>query len=725
MSEHEAIVENRWRDEEAEGLSDLDLLVYQSRLVGGDPRLVVWGGGNTSLKTREVDFRGRPVDVLRVKGSGSDLKAVVPRDFPGVRLDDVLPLMSRDDMSDEEMVAYLGQTLVEPNAPRPSIETLLHAFVPARSVVHSHADAILALTNNTRSDELLKAVYGDELAVIPYRRPGFLLSKWVGETAQKMPNIKGVVLLNHGLITWHDDPKEAYRLHIEMVERATRYAEERDEGRRTKDEGSSEPSSSVLRPPSAQRREIASRIAPVLRGVLGAHGRVIVRFDDSGEVLRFVSRESVPPDRLPGVLAQGAATPDHILNTKRTALWIGDEGWRIEDEGRRTKDEGEEGRVKTPSSIVHRPSSFVLRRYEAWVREYEEYYRAHTAGEAMLPPVPRVVLVEGVGMFSVGKDSRAATISNDIYRHTIEIVEAAERVGKYRSLPLREAFEAEYWPLELYKLTLAPPEKELSRRVALITGAAGAIGAGIARRFAQEGAHVVCADLDLERAQALAEELTKANPSNRSIAVRMDVTDEGSVREGFVRAVLEYGGVDVLVSNAGVAKGAAIDELTLEEWERNFAVNARGHFLVVREALKIMKAQGTGGSVVFIATKNVVAPGKDFAAYSASKAAEAQLARVLALEGAPFGIRSNMVNPDAVFGESGVWTPELRAARAQAQGIKPEDLEEHYRLRNLLQVEVTADDVAQAALFLASDRSAKTTGTMLPVDGGLREAFPR
>jgi rhamnulose-1-phosphate aldolase/alcohol dehydrogenase len=721
MSEHEAIVENRWRDEEAAELLDLGLLVYQSRLVGGDPRLVVWGGGNTSLKTREVDFRGRPVDVLRVKGSGSDLKAVVPRDFPGVRLDDVLLLMARDDMSDEEMVAYLGQTLVEPNAPRPSIETLLHAFVPARSVVHSHADAILVMTNNTRSDELLKAVYGDELAVVPYRRPGFLLSKWVGETARQRPDIKGVVLLNHGLITWHDDPKEAYRLHIEMVDRAARFA--RDQGPGIKgqltDGGRWTVDGEIQRSLSTeQRRDIASRIAPVLRGALGAHGRIIVRFDDSEEVLRFVSGESIPSDRLPGVLAQGAATPDHILNTKRTALWIGDEGWRIEDEGRRAKGAGQEERVKPPSSIVHR-------RYEAWMREYEEYYRAHTTGEAMLPPVPRVVLVEGVGMFSVGKDSRAATISNDIYRHTIEIVEAAERVGEYRSLPLRDAFDAEYWPLELYKLTLAPPEKELSRRVALITGAAGAIGAGIARRFAQEGAHVVCADLDLERAQVLAEELTKACPSNRSIAVRMDVTDEGSVREGFMQAMLEYGGVDVLVSNAGVAKGAAIDELTLEEWERNFAVNARGHFLVVREALKIMKAQGTGGSVVFIATKNVVAPGKDFAAYSASKAAEAQLARVLALEGAPFGIRSNMVNPDAVFGGSGVWTPELRAARAQAQGIKPEELEEHYRLRNLLQVEVTADDVAQAALFLASDRSAKTTGAMLPVDGGLREAFPR
>jgi rhamnulose-1-phosphate aldolase/alcohol dehydrogenase len=704
MSESEAIIENRWRDEEAEGLSDLELLVYQSRLVGGDPRLVVWGGGNTSLKTEETDFRGRPVRVLRVKGSGSDLKAVGARDFPGVRMDDALPLMERDELSDEAMVEYLGQTLVEPNAPRPSIETLLHAFVPARSVVHSHADAILMLTNNTRSDELLKEVFGDELAVIPYRRPGFLLSKWVGETARQKPDIKGVILLNHGLITWHDDPKEAYRLHIEMVGRA--YARTKYEGRSMDDRRPVIDGGAELPVPASSRRDTAARIAPVLRGALGAYGRVVMRFDDSEEVLRFVSGGSVPRDRLPAVLAEGAATPDHILNTKRTAMWIGDNGSRAMDGGLPVAEQ-----IRTA--------------YDGWVREYTDYYKAHSTGEPFLPPVPRVVLVEGVGMFSVGKDSRAATIASDIYKHTIEIVEAAERVGEYRSLPLKDAFEAEYWPLELYKLTLAPPEKELSRRVALVTGAAGAIGSAIARRFAREGAHVVCADLDLEKAQSLADELTKANPANRAMAVRMDVADEGSVREGFARMVLEYGGVDLPVSNAGVAKGAAIDNLTLEEWERNFAVNARGHFLVAREALKIMKAQGTGGSVVFIATKNVVVPGKEFAAYSASKAAEAQLARVLALEGAPFGIRSNIINPDAIFAGSGVWSPELREARARAQGIEPEELEEYYRKRNLLQVDVTADDVAQAALFLASDRSAKTTGAMLPVDGGLREAFPR
>ncbi|MEO5951686.1 MAG: SDR family oxidoreductase, partial [Chloroflexia bacterium] len=482
----------------------------------------------------------------------------------------------------------------------------------------------------------------------------------------------------------------AYNLHIEMVDRAARFAMQD-----AKPTASSANTALTLE----QRKATAAQIAPILRGVLGAHGRVIARFDDSDDVVRFVSGRSVSPDRMPEVLAQGAATPDHILNTKRRVLRIPNDDQPLPD------------RIRSA--------------YNAWLQDYTAYYQMHTTGEAMLPPIPRIVLVEGVGMFAVGKDSKAATVAQDIYRHTISIVSAAERIGTYRSLTDKDAFEAEYWPLELYKLTLAPPEKELGRRVALITGAAGAIGAGIARLYAREGAHVVCADLDLEKAQALAADLTKANPSNRALAVRMDVTNEESVREGFVQAVLEYGGIDVLVSNAGVAKGSPIDELTLNEWERNFAVNARGHFLVVREALKIMKTQRTGGSMVFIATKNVLAPGKDFSAYSASKAAEAQLARVLALEGAPFGIRSNIVNPDAVFEGSGLWSPELKAERARAQNIDPSQLEEHYRKRNLLQLEVTADDVAQAALFFASDRTAKTTGAMLPVDGGLREAFPR
>ncbi|MFL5731893.1 MAG: bifunctional rhamnulose-1-phosphate aldolase/short-chain dehydrogenase [Chloroflexia bacterium] len=691
-----SIIENLWSESNAKGLDPLDLLVYQSRLVGSDPRLVVWGGGNTSLKTDETDFKGRPAYVLRVKGSGSDLKAVTRRDFPGVRMDDVLPLLEREDMSDEEMLAYLEHTLMEPGSLRPSIETLLHAFVPTRSVVHTHADAILVLTNNDNASNTLAEVFGNELAIIPYRRPGFQLSKQVGQAVRANPHIKGVVLLNHGLITWHDDPQEAYRLHIEMVDRAARYAGGRRSRGMSEAGGGRGSGTSNSKLKTQNSKLAAAALAPALRGMLSQEDRVVMRFDDSEEVLRFVSGGLVPMERMGEVLEEGAATPDHILNTKRTPMWV--EPHNLDD----------------PSELIR-----------AAQESYTAYYQAHQSAEPMLPAVPRVVLVAGLGMFTVGKDSRAATVANDIYHHTIAIIDGAEKLGRYRSLSPADAFAVEFWPLELYKPTLASPEKELSRRVALVTGAAGAIGAAIARRFAAEGAHVVCADLDVEKARALAAGLSKANPNNRALAVGMDVTNEVLVQEAYRQALLEYGGIDILVSNAGVAYSSPVDELTLEDWERSFAVNATGHFLVAREALRVMKAQAVGGSLVFIATKNVTAPGKDFAAYSASKAAEAQLARVLALEGGPQGIRSNIVNPDAIFEGSGLWSPEVREQRARAQGIDPAQIEEFYRKRNLLQAQVTADNVAYAALFYASDRSARTTGSMLPVDGGLKEAFPR
>ena len=692
-TEQITMLADRWSEAEITGRSGLDLLVYQSRLIGSEPQLVLWGGGNTSLKLEERDYRGRPCQVLRVKGSGSDLKAVEPRDFPAVRMDDVLALFERAEMSDEEMVEYLQFAMLDPHSPRPSIETLLHAFVPARSVVHSHADAILALTNNTRADAILKEVFGDELALVPYLRPGFQLSKLVGQAARARPDLKGVILLNHGLITWHDEPREAYRLHLEMVNRAARYGRPAIV--------SAHPALAV--PKLSRRREIAARLAPLLRGLVSREQPLVVRFDDSEDVLRFVSGAALGLERTRAVLQEGAATPDHILNVKRTPLWI------------------EPANLDDAQSLEQATHTAI----ESYTREYRSYFERYQQGEPMLAPVPRVVLVAGLGMFTLGKDSRAAGISADIVHHTFAIMERAEDIGAYRSLPPQEAFRAEYWPLELYKLQLAPPEKQLSRRVALITGAAGAIGAAIARRFAAEGAHVVCADIDLPGAEELAAELTRAWPHNRALALALDVADEESVGAAYQRILCEYGGLDVLVSNAGVAHNGPLDTLSLADWQRSLAINATGHFLVVREALRVMKAQGIGGSLVFIATKNVTAPGKDFGAYSASKAAQAQLARVAALEGGPFGIRSNIINPDAVFSGSGLWSPQVRAERARSHGIEPSQLEEFYRQRNLLHVEVRAEDVAEAALFFASASSSRTTGAMLPVDGGLREAFPR
>lgn len=410
-------VQDRWSAAGAAHLTELELLVYQSRLVGSDPGLVVWGGGNTSLKVFETDYRGRTCHVLRVKGTGSDLKAIVPRDFPALRMDDLLSLLEREQMSDEDMVEYLDYVLLEPHAPRPSIETLLHAFVPARSVVHSHADAILALTNNQHRDEILREVYGEEVAIIPYLRPGFALSRMVGQIASH-PQYKAVILLNHGLITWHDDPSEAYHLHIEMVNRAADYVE------RTAKAQVSLTGESLTIPGAQKRREIAAILAPTLRGLLSKIERVVVHFDDSDDVLDFVTGRTLGLERVRAVIDAGAATPDHILNTKRSPLWI--EPVDLSD-----------------AQAVAAATRTALEQYR---RDYYAYFEQHQRGEPQLTSLPRVVLVAGLGMFAVGKDSRAATVSSDIYHHTIAIVEGAERIGTYQSLSLKEAFVAEYWP---------------------------------------------------------------------------------------------------------------------------------------------------------------------------------------------------------------------------------------------------------------------------------------
>ena len=684
---------SRWNDAEATSLDDLDLLVYASRLVGAETSLVVWGGGNTSIKRTERDHRGRAVEVLRVKGSGSDLKSVQRKDFPGVRMDDLRALLPREDMGDQEMVGYLAHSLQEPGGVRPSIETLLHGFLGARCVVHTHADAIVSLTNNDRVHDVFPAVYGKDVLTLRYLRPGFRISREVADAIAEHPEAKALVLERHGTITWGATVREAYEATLELITRAEEAIAERARGRRA----FGGPRVPALLPDA--RRAEAVALAPRLRRLLSRARRVVVTFDDSPAVAEFAGSADAP--RLSQV---GPATPDHTIYTKRLPCFV-----------------ATDGAARGPAL-----AAAVEQAVAAFARDYTAYFEAHRVEGAELgDPLPRVVLVPGLGMFTAGRDRRTAGIVQDIYHHTIDVIGGASAFGAYVSLSARDAFDVEYWPLELYKLALAPPERELARRVALVTGGASGIGRAIARRLAAEGAHVVVGDLDEPGAVRTAEDIVAAVGSGRALGLGMDVTREASVRAAFEAALLAYGGLDVLVSNAGIAHSAPVADLRLEDWERAFAVNATGHFLVAREAMRALIAQGLGGCLVFVATKNVMSPGKDFAAYSASKAAEAQLAKVLALEGAPHGIRSNIVNPDAVFQDSRLWSAEIRRERAAAQGIAVEELEDFYRKRNLLGVRVLPEDVAEAALFLASDRSAKTTGCTLTVDGGVKEAFPR
>ena len=684
---------SRWNDAEASQLNGLDLLVYASRLVGAETSLVIWGGGNTSIKTRERDHRGREIPVLRVKGSGSDLKSVQRKDFPGVRMDDIAALLGRDEMSDEEMVSYLAHALQEPGGVRPSIETLLHGFLSAPAIVHTHADAVVSLTNNDRAHDVIQGVYGKDVIALAYRRPGFRISRDVADAIADRPEAKALLLERHGTITWGATVREAYEATIELITRAEEAIAEKKKGRRAFGGGRVP----VLEP--AARRRTALAVAPRLRGALGRSRRVVVGFDDSPEVTEFVS--SADASRVSQI---GPATPDHTIYAKRLPCFVVANG-------------GEDSQALFEA---------IERSIEGFVAGYTRYFEENRfEGAQLVDPLPRVVLVPGLGMFTAGKDRRTAGIVNDIYHHTIGVLGNAGAFGEYVSLSAKDAFDVEYWPLELYKLTLAPPEKELARRIALVTGGGSGIGRAVARRLAAEGAHVVVGDLDAASARRTADEIVAAIGAGRALGLEMDVTREASVRAAFEETVLAYGGLDVLVSNAGTAHSSPVARMELADWERSFAVNSTGHFLVAREAMRLLTAQGLGGALVFVATKNVMSPGKDFAAYSAAKAAEAQLAKVLALEGAPHGIRSNIVNPDAVFQDSKLWSAEIRRERAAAQGISVDRLEDFYRKRNLLGVGILPEDVAEAVLFLASDRSAKTTGCTVTVDGGVRDAFPR
>jgi len=684
---------SRWSDTEANGCSDFDLLVYASRLIGAETSLVVWGGGNTSLKVTERDFRGREVRVLRVKESGADLKSVTRENFPGVRMDEILALLEREELDDQAMVNYLVHALLEPGAPRPSIETLLHGFLSFEAVIHTHADAIVSLTNTDRCAGVLREVYGSEVAAIPYRRPGFLLAKEVARAVNQHPKVNAIVLEKHGTITWGRTVKGAYQATIDLITKAEDAIRARNKGRQ-RFGGLRVP----LLGPEA-RREMAVAVAPLLRGLVSRGRRAILQFDDAPDVLEFAGSTEAK------TLSQvGPATPDHTVYTKRVPCLV-----PVDHPG-------------DPDGLKAALGEAV----ERFVADYTQYFEANRfAGAILLDPFPRVILIPGLGMFTTGKDKRAAGLVADIYHHTISVLGAASGFGRYVSLTPREAFDVEYWPLEQYRLSLAPPERELARRVALVTGGASGIGRAVALRLAAEGAHVAIGDLDEGGVHKTAEEIVRAQTTGRALGLFMDVTREASVRHAVEQVVLAYGGLDIVVSNAGIAHSAPLDRTEVDDWERSLAVNATGHFLVARETLRVLKAQGLGGAFVFVATKNVMSPGKDFGAYSVSKAAEAQLAKIVALEGGPFGIRANIVSPDAVFQDSKLWSPQVRQERAQAQGIPVDRLEEFYRTRNLLGASIFPGDVAEAVCFLASDRSAKTTGCTVTVDGGLKDAFPR
>ncbi len=631
-------------------------------------------GGNTSSKLREHDHLNRQVTVLWVKGSGSDMADCTGADFAGLRLDEILPLMRRDEMTDEQMVAYLARCSFEPGRPRQSIETLLHAFLPFPEVDHTHPDAVIALACTRRGRDAANEVFGERMSWVDYIRPGFLLSKRIAEAVAQNPRAECVVMGKHGLVTWGTSAKESYDNTIRIISEAEAAIKEADKRVWT---GASNPVN-----------KNSYVWLPVLRGAISKNRHHVLAVDQSE---RIVSMANTPSAK---TLSQiGAACPDHLVHVKRNPLYL--ESTENDEAIRNAVDE-----------------------YRA---AYESYFEAHRAeGDKMFDSAPRCCLIPGFGLAAAGRDERLADVPRQLYHRAVEVIEGAEVLGGYESLTPAEAFGIEYWPLELYKLSQRPPEKELAGRIAVVTGGGSGIGLASAKRLAEEGAHVCIADIVLENAQRAADEI-----GTRAFAVKADVTNETEVVDVFKACVNRWGGLDILVCSAGIASSAAIEDTELAEWERNFAVLGRGYFLASREAFRIWKRQNIGGSLVFVTSKNAVAAGKNAGAYSAAKAAEQHLARCLAEEGGAHGIRVNCVMPDAVLQGSSIWGSAWRKQRAEAYGIQPEELEEFYRKRTTLKRNVYPKDIAEAVLFFASDRSSKTTGAALTVDAGVSSAYLR
>ena len=684
-------------------------LVERSRKLGADRSVCNWGGGNTSAKAEEVDFRGRPARILWVKGSGSDLATVTEASFTGLYLEDVLPLLERERMSDTEMVDYLAHCFSEPGRPRPSIETLLHGFLPFAHIDHTHADATNYFACAVGGEAQARDCFGDDLIWIPYRRPGFGLAREVSLALRARPEARLVILAKHGLITWGETDEDCYTSTLATIARARDYVESRI----ARADRSTFGGATVSALSANERRSVAAQVAPILRGLVSAEKRQIVRFEDGDDVLAFASNQDAP--RLATI---GAACPDHLVHTKPWPLLV---DW--------TPGQDSEALVASLRGGV-----------TAYVAKYRRYLDANVqqnldpdaaaplyrASDAVSDPHPRVILIPGVGMFTTGKDAAMAEVSAQLYHRAIAVMRGAEACGGFISLSDAESYAVEYWPLEQYKLNMAPPEREYARHVVLVTGAAGGIGSATCRRVAQDGGHIVATDIDLAGVEQLAAYLNQHFGAGRAVAVKMDVTNEVSVRAAFEQAALAFGGVDIIVSNAGLASSAPVTETSLAQWNKNWNVLATGYFLVAREGFRLLQAQGRGGNLVFVASKNALVAGKNAAAYSTAKAAEVHLARCLAEEGGQFGIRVNTVNPDAVLAGSRIWDSTWRQERAATYGVSPDQLEEVYRKRTTLGVNILPEDIAEAVAFFASPtRSTKSTGNILNVDGGVAAAYPR
>jgi len=652
-------MQNRWNDQDAaRHTSDLALRVYTSRLLGQDSSLVLHGGGNTSVKVRETNIVGEEEDILYVKGSGGDLETIEEAGFAPVRMDHLLKLAKLDSLPDPQMVNELKTHMTLASAPSPSVETILHAILPFKYVDHTHADAVVTITNTTDGLERIQALFGDELVIIPYVMPGFDLARLCAErfAAEATERTIGMVLMNHGIFSFGETAKESYERMIELVGRAEDYLKAQNAWEL--------PAMGEIPPQGTQRTEIAA----LRRAVADAAGfPVILAVDKAPECLSFTRREDIAT-----IAQQGPATPDHVIRTKRLPL--------------------------------------LGRDLEVYCAAYRAYFEQNAAQakepKSILDPAPRVILDPELGLCCIGRRAKDASIINDIYHHSMEIIQRATLLGGYQALPASDIFDVEYWDLEQAKLRKGGKPPLFSGEVALVTGAASGIGKASVEALLERGAAVIGLDID----PAVSDLFNRPD----FLGLACDVTHEEQLKAALEQGVCAFGGLDMLILNAGIFPGGCrIEAMDSDEWRKVMGINLDANLVLMRECHPLLKLAPGGGRVVVIGSKNVPAPGPGAAAYSASKAALNQLARIAALEWGADGIRINSLHPDAVF-DTGLWTDEVLASRAAHYGLSVEQ----YKRKNLMKVEISSHDVAALAAEMCGPLFAKTTAAQLPVDGG-------
>lgn len=691
-----------WDDAKAAsfGNDEVALLIYRSNLLGADLRLTNYGGGNTSCKVMEKDpLTGKSTEVMWVKGSGGDLGTLKKSGLASLYMDRLLNLKNiyRGLQYEDEMVELFNHCIYDLSSKAPSIDTPLHGFLPFKHIDHLHPDAAIAIAAAKDGKKITHDLFNGTIGWVEWQRPGFELGLSMKKCLDENPGIRGIMLGSHGLFTWGDTAFESYINTLEVIERCARYIE--DNVSTTKVFGGQKINSLA----KEERIKKAAALAPVLRGLCSSKTRMIGHFTDDERVLQFINSNDL------GRLApMGTSCPDHFLRTKISPLVLNlqptDDIENVEELRKKLEPQ-----------------------FEVYREMYAEYYETckHPNSPAIRDANPVVIIYPSVGMFTFSKDKQTARVAAEFYTNAINVMRGAEAISEYTSLPRQEAFNIEYWLLEEAKLQRMPKPKTLSGRIALITGSGGGIGKAIAKKFAQEGACVILNDIDEKRLEGSTEEFKKLFSSDNVDSVILDVTGEQSIKDAFSAASLLFGGVDIIVNNAGISISKSLTDHSVNDWDKLYNILVKGQFLVSREAVVIMKKQGMGGDIVNIVSKNAVFAGPNNAGYGSAKAAQAHMSRLLAAELAPDKIRVNIVNPDAVIADSNIWAGGWAEGRAKAYGVKVEELPAYYAKRTLLNESILPDDIANACYAFVSGLLNKSTGNVLNVDGGVAAAFLR